>query len=104
MDPALWELLEEGDPNEEVATVIRLQRPDRIPPNVRIISQFGDIVTCRLKRGDILDVRSDETVESMKSPRLFIPEPTLDLPGLSDFGETVRESDERRPLGEHVTG
>ncbi len=57
MDPELWEMLEEGDSEDEVAAIIRLGQPGIVPPGVRVIVQFGEIVTVRMKRGSILDIR-----------------------------------------------
>jgi subtilisin family serine protease len=104
MDPALWELLEEGHPDEEVAAVLRLRSPDAAPRGARIVTRFGEVATCRLKRSDILDVRADESVESMKGPRLFTPDEYFDTPGFADFGEAVRETDVRRPPDESAEG
>lgn len=68
MDPALWELYE-GDPDDEVTGILRLNDKNIIPENVRIVSHFGEVATCRLRRGDILKVRSDSAVASFKAPR-----------------------------------
>lgn len=105
MDPALWELLEEGESQDEVAAIIRLEKPGILPEGVRIIAQFGDIVTCRLQRNTILEVRAESAVASFKAPRLLVPDPVGDY-------QTNQESrykslswvDERRPLSEEATG
>ena len=49
MDAALWELLEEGEGQDEVAAIIRLGQPGVAPSGVRLIAEFGNIATCRLK-------------------------------------------------------
>src|SRR5689334_7832348 len=99
MDPALHELFEGGDPGEEVAAVIRLRRRAKVPAGVRVVTQFGEVVTCRLQRADIPRVRADANVLSMKGPRLFTPDEEFDSGAHAGFGEEARESDERRPHG-----
>ena len=104
MDPALHELFEGGAPDEEVAAVIRLRRRGTVPSGVRVVAQFGEVITCRLRRSDIPRVRADENVESMKGPRLFAADYEFDASGFADFGEETRESDERRPPNEAADG
>ncbi|MDX2019477.1 MAG: S8 family serine peptidase [Deltaproteobacteria bacterium] len=67
MDPSLWELLEEGDNGDEVSVMMRLEEGMPDPPNVRIVSRFGEIVTARIERGSIQAVRNDEAVASLKA-------------------------------------
>ncbi|WP_052324275.1 S8 family serine peptidase [Flavihumibacter sp. ZG627] len=72
MDPALHELIGENlDPGEEIDAIIRLHHPKNIPPGITVISSFGEIITCRLKRRDVTDVYKHPFVISMKAPRLF---------------------------------
>lgn len=101
MEAALWELTE-GDASDEVEVIVRLHQPHLPPPHIRIISQFGSIVTCRLRRSAILDVRRHERVASMKAPMVVMPDldPVL---GESEY-EPTHASDNRRPLAEHLTG
>ena len=56
MDPALWEILKTGKQNdaEEIEAIIRLDSPFQLPGSIRIISRFGPIATCRLKRDKII--------------------------------------------------
>ncbi|MCI0630762.1 MAG: S8 family serine peptidase, partial [Phycisphaerales bacterium] len=109
MDPALHELLE-GDAQELVEAVIRLEPRSDPPPGVVLIARFGDIATCRLPRGSIADTWASESVRSLKAPRRFAaPEhgeavaEKIDgqvLDGI-DAGESddpsIRETDQRRP-------
>ena len=53
MDPALVELFSEGAPDDEVSVILRLADPLVVPIGVRIVARFGNIATCRLRRGDI---------------------------------------------------
>ena len=68
MDPALWEMLD-GNNEDEVEAIIRLKDQESIPDGVRIVSKFGPVATCRLRRGDIRKVWADDTVESLKAGR-----------------------------------
>lgn len=107
MDPALEELLRTGSDNdaEEVEAIIRLDHPQVEIPGVRIVSRFGPIVTCRLRRDAILETWQQEDVRSVKAARVYGPpdEPegmntTLNLP------LTPVHGDERRPFGLPLTG
>lgn len=68
MDPELWELLEEGNREDEVAAIIRLGQPGILPSGVRVIAQFGEIVTVRTTRGMIPEIRESAEVASFKAP------------------------------------
>jgi subtilisin family serine protease len=100
MEAALWELAE-GDADEEVEVIIRLHNPRLTPPGVRIVTQFGPIVTCRLQRRRIVAVRRDERVASMKAPMVVIP----GAPAAEDARfEATDDSDHRRPRTQRETG
>jgi subtilisin family serine protease len=76
MDPALWELLRssvDGD-DQEVEAIIRLNDPRMAVDDVHVVSRFGGIATCRLRRSAILRVRGDENVLSLKAARALGPE------------------------------
>lgn len=105
MDPSLWELFEAGDEGDEVAAIIRLGQPGAAPPGVRLVAQFGDIATCRVRRGALLDIRAQAEVTSLKAPRLLVPEDDVD-PGLpiEEFEACYTWSDQRRPEGLAYTG
>jgi len=106
MDPALWELLEEGSSEDEIAAIIRLRQPRVFPPGVRVIAQFGEIVTVRMKRGAILEIHEDTEVASFKAPGLPMgPDvESDDAEMLDDLDLTIRPSDERRPSSLDATG
>src|SRR5512141_1333918 len=106
MDPELWEMLEEGDGEDEVAAIIRLGQPDITLPGVRIVTQFGEIATVRMKRSAILDIRSDAEVASFKAPGPPMgPEVEVDdLELLEGLGVSTMPSDERRPPELDATG
>lgn len=69
MEPRLLELLE-GNPEDEVRAVARLRESHPPPESVRVISQFRDVVTIRLRRGDIPKVRAHPAIASLKAPSL----------------------------------
>ena len=99
-DPALHELLE-GSADETVAAILRLRDPRQAPLAARLVARFGDIATCRLARGDILTVRADKAVISLKASRLVAP---LAEPLDESIPEALPFLDERRPSGLKETG
>jgi subtilisin family serine protease len=106
--PDVWELFEDGKADDEVAAIIRLGHHERLPANVRIVSQFSDIVTIRLTRGDLLNVSaSAEVLDINAGGSLMGPDwerdsaETLESAPASD---RVRETDIRRPKDENATG
>src|SRR5262245_32247373 len=104
MEAALWELLEEGDAEDEIAAIIRLGQPGVAPPGVRLVTVFGHIATCRLKRHSIVPVREDSLVASFKANRILVPEQEVDVPFLQQLPEGFAFIDERRPSQESATG
>jgi subtilisin family serine protease len=88
MDPALWEMLEVGDGDDEVAAIVRLRGGETLPGGIRVISRFADIATCRLRRAAIPTVHAAEAVESLKAAVLLTPEtdvpPSAAVPLLPD--------------------
>src|SRR5919109_4142944 len=105
MDPALWELLQEGDPQDEVAAIIRLRQPGVAPAGVRLIAQFGDVATCRVRRGAIPEVHEDAPVVSFKAPRVLAPDEEAETDGLAETpSSTTPWRDDRRPVSLGETG
>ncbi|MBK8258886.1 MAG: S8 family serine peptidase [Polyangiaceae bacterium] len=79
MDPALWELIESGEADDEVSVVLRLDEETRAPAGVRVVSRFGKVVTARVRRSDIRRVWESDEVISVKGPRRLIsPHPYED--------------------------
>ena len=99
MDPGLWELLEEGDSQDEIAAIIRLEQSGILPPDVRVIARFGEIVTVRMQRGMIPDVRAEAEVSTFKDPGPWHgPDVELDdIELLEGLPEAIQPGDERRP-------
>ncbi len=104
MDPALWELLEEGDSQDEVAAIIRLGQPGEVPEGVRVVALFGDIATVRLPRGRILEVRADEAVTSFKAPRVLVAEEEVDLDQSAEEAEQWEDHRCLRPGSYYARG
>ncbi|HEY9888478.1 MAG TPA: S8 family serine peptidase, partial [Candidatus Obscuribacterales bacterium] len=103
MDPALWELFQEGRADEEVAAIIRLDTPHRLPAGVRVIARLGaTIATCRLPRHAIPALHEADPVASLKAPRGLLPEPE---PELTEEAETtLRATDGARSPDQTATG
>ena len=71
MDPALWEIYEEGSVDDEVSVILRLADQSKAPADVRVIASFGKpnakIVTARCLRRDIQRIHDSDEVVSMKA-------------------------------------
>src|SRR5262245_17279709 len=74
-----------------------------MPAAVRIVAQFGPIVTCRLRRGDIPSVRSEPRVRSMKAARLYGPTPCACQREAEAYVDE-EPTDRRRPADDLPTG
>jgi subtilisin family serine protease len=72
MGPDLWELYEYGEADDEVAAIIRLARFGALPPGVRVIAQFEEIVTARLQRGDIPRISGAQETAGMSSGDTYL--------------------------------
>jgi subtilisin family serine protease len=93
VDPTLRRLVEAGAPTDEVSVMVRLAVPAVLPAGVRVVSQFGDIATVRVARGEVEALRAAQDVQSVKASRLYRPE----LVGVAGEDVGVTEADERRP-------
>src|SRR5262245_55365032 len=106
MGPDLWELFEDGQENDEIAAIIRLGEHSTLPDGVRQVSQFGQIVTVRLKRGTVLGVSGSPEVASMVAGDSYlgpdVEEENVEAEALSP--DEVLPTDERRPPREAATG
>ena len=106
MAPDLWELFEDGKPDDEVAAIIRLGHYTVLPKGVRLVTQFSEIVTVRMNREDVLKVSGAPEVASMSAGDTYLGADvefeTVGLPDLSS--DEILPSDERRPKDIAVTG
>jgi len=72
MDPALQELLrKELNPDDVIEVIIRLVQKDLYPPDVKVVSQLGHIITGRVVRKNIPAVYEHASVASFKAPRIY---------------------------------
>jgi len=72
MDPALQEfLVETTDPEEELEGIARLTKAGQYPPGLRVVSEFGEIITCRIARKNIEALYQHPAIASLKAPRIF---------------------------------
>jgi subtilisin family serine protease len=69
MDPRLKIILY-GNPEEELSLLMRLENPKFAPQDCKIISQFGDIVSCRITRKNLDKVYNSKEVKSLKAPNV----------------------------------
>lgn len=84
-DPTLKQLLLEltGDPLGEgmspeaarltTPVLARLRDPDRAVPGLNVVARAGKVVTGRVRLGDILRVRADPNIRSLKASRRVFP-------------------------------
>lgn len=70
MDPRLKVILY-GNPEEELSLLMRLERTNQYPEHCKIVTQFGDIVSCRIKRKYLNTVYNSKQVKSLKAPRVI---------------------------------
>ena len=106
MEPELWQLLEDGEADDEIAAIIRLGQQAVFPPGVRVLTQFGGIITVRLRRSDIPRLNSAVEVAVMEAgDTYFAPdlEPLLETDA-ETLSLTPRSTDERRPPDQEATG
>ncbi|MCB9352146.1 MAG: DUF2272 domain-containing protein [Lewinellaceae bacterium] len=76
MDPKLQELvLPNLDPDEEIEAIIRVRETGAVPNKVRVISTFGDVLTCRIKRADVAEVYASPLKISLKAARYYAIDP-----------------------------
>ena len=103
MGPDLWELYEDGKADDEIAAIIRLGHYAVLPKGVRVVTQFSEIITVRLRRSDIPNVSGAPEVNSMIAGDT-VHGPDLELESAELSSDTVLATDERRPPDEKATG
>ena len=101
MDPRLLRLFEQDGKDNEVAAILRVGAEGPVPPGVRVVSRFGNIVTVRLRRGDIPRVHDSPAVASMKPPAPLLREARRPANGAAAAGTS---GDTRRPYRQQATG
>jgi len=78
MDPRAVELYEAGSPDDEVPIIARLERGAEPPPIIRVVCRFDDVITARVRRGDLLAARRSPGILSLKASRQVIAPPDLE--------------------------
>lgn len=72
MDPALKELIARGHPDEWVEAIIRQNPQARaLPSAAKVMAEFSDIKTVRIRRRNIEAVWADPGTASVKAPRIL---------------------------------
>lgn len=96
MDPALQEMIAAGDPDEQVEAILRLDpEAGDVPPMVRVGARFSDLMTVRLRRGDLAAAWGHPATASLKAPavlRVDAPPPAAadGAPGFPSAGHADR--------------
>src|SRR6266545_1762443 len=93
MDPRAVELFESGSPDDEVSIILRLEPGAEPPPTVRVVSRFGDVVTARVRRGDLFVTRQSPGVASLKASRQVTAPPDVE-PSFDDDAFDSESDDE----------
>src|SRR5579871_864783 len=100
-------MFEDGDGNDEVAAILRLGHSTALPPGVRLITQFGEIVTIRTTRSNLINVSAAPEVAEIAAGDTYLG-PDVEAIESTDYPEissdTVLDTDERRPPDEKATG
>ncbi len=74
----LWELLAEGEPDDQVDVLIKLNELDAVSNGrMSIVARIGNIICCRIQRSEITKVRHAAGVVSMKASRVYALDPPL---------------------------
>jgi hypothetical protein len=102
VDPELAELIEAGASEDIVAVIVRVRDPHELPPSVDVIASFGDVVTGRIRRDQIVAARAHPGIESMKAAEVLVPEEPLAVAEIE--AEPALAGDVRRPDGIPETG
>ena len=106
MGPDLWELFEDGKGDDEVAAIIRLGHSSVLPKNVRVVTQFGEIITIRTSRASLPSVAGASEVADIAAGDTYMgPDVELEAANSAELSsDTVLSSDERRPPDVKATG
>ena len=104
MGPDLWEMFEDGKADDEVAAIVRLGHYNVLPKGVRVVTQFGEIITVRMTRADLPSISGAPEVASMVAGNSYLG-PDVEV----DSAEAAQDlsllsTDERRPKEEKATG
>lgn len=103
MDPRLKVILY-GNPEEELSLLMRLEQANQYPNYCKIITQFGDIVSCRIKRKYLQQVYDSKQVKSLKAPRVVPADVALEHPYLESISYENIPAHQFTPISNVVFG
>jgi subtilisin family serine protease len=113
-DPSLKQFLirKTGDPlgeaapspvaGKEVSVVARLVDPSAPVPSLTIVCRFGHVVTGHVPLNQIVSVRRNSNVASLKASQPFVPSLAFSLAEIGASTEQLREAGEREVTGRGV--
>ena len=87
IDPQAEEIIDRVTGSQEVPVILKLKDPNLIPPEVRTVSQFGDIITCRVRSDMLRELKAHKFVYSLKAAR-FLKRELPDEIELLNFGSS----------------
>jgi phosphatidylserine/phosphatidylglycerophosphate/cardiolipin synthase-like enzyme len=95
VDPRLRLEIEAGDPDDELALLVRLRGRSELPAGTRVVSRFGDVATVRTTRGAARALWESPATRSVKAPRSYRAE----LVEVEAEAVDPVDEDRRRPPG-----
>jgi len=104
VDPELAELIEVGAPEDVVAVIVRVHDRRDLPSSVDVVASFGDVLTGRIRRDEVVSARAHRGVLSMKAAEVLVPEEPVAVAELDAEQEAALPGDVRRPDSEPATG
>lgn len=117
-DPLLSELIAEEGSDDELSVIARLLDTQNLPNGVRIVTQFGDIATLRVRRSQLNELAECNSVVAVEASRRLsesqlradvvndteAPNPFLDSKMADQYRHLRLDSYTRRPAGLTATG
>jgi subtilisin family serine protease len=102
-DPVLAEAARVGDGDDEISILARVSDVQALPPDVRVLTRFGEIVTLRARRSQIPELAENAAVLAMEAQTPLRPtwhEPAAAL----EVADDPALAYVRRPEGLTATG
>jgi subtilisin family serine protease len=95
IDPQAEEAIDRFAASDEIPVILKLKNPKEIPSEIRVVSEFGDIVTARIRSNMIRQVRNHPSIKSLKAARFLsqgsVNETKFFSSESSDFAKLVRD-------------
>jgi hypothetical protein len=102
-DPTLAEIAREGVDEEEVSLIARVPDLAALPPGVRVVTQFGEVVTLRASRAQIAALADCPAVIEIEASRPVMPSDGRDDEPDEDPDEPRDDDDDRGPAAPEPT-